>query len=102
MGNVGLARGACSMGRSCYGESDERRVVDTASPCSQAGQCQCDLTAVVGRRALSQTLAGVWEKWSRHAQRDGDPGHSSLEVGAPAQVTASIYWRPVAYSVPCA
>lgn len=59
-----------------------------------------DLKAVVGRSALSQTLAGAREKRSRHAQRGGAPGHSSLEVGAPAQVTAGIYWRPVAYCVP--
>lgn len=29
--------------------------------CSQAGQCQRALKAVVGRSALSQTLAGAWE-----------------------------------------
>lgn len=39
-GNGELASGACRVGRSCSGESDEGSVVGTGKPCSQAGPCQ--------------------------------------------------------------
>lgn len=54
--------------------------------------------AMVGRGALVWTLDDAWKKLRQVVPaRVGlqvVSAHSSLEVGAPDQVTASIYWMP--------
>lgn len=91
------------MGKSCRGDRDGemgRGVVGIGSPCSQAGLCACDPKAVVGRRALVHTLDGAWEQSSRQAQHGGISAHSSLQVGAPVQVTTIIYHHSALASSP--
>ena len=68
------------------------------STCSQAGLGQWDPRGSDGKWSPCQDagwcLGEIEAGWTSWGGASASPAHSSLKVGAPAQVTSNIYWMP--------